>query len=190
MPASHAASPLSTSGKVLMLSHTYHGQAYVAGHTPRSEYGTWTCIVVLAMVWNPWYNLTGYVELNYRKDGGMEHPMWLLADRKSKLAARRVEHVCRARPRERGTVRPKSPARSISAFRRETPMWLLASWPVLCSRPRSRRGHLDGIVLQAMGFLASVNLTFVKLGKLFAEYLKTQPTWIAAVAQQKAAKGA
>ena len=94
MPASHAASPLSTSGKVLMLSHTYHGQAYVAGHTPRSEYGTWTCIVVLAMVWNPWYNLTGYVELNYRKDGGMEHPMWLLADRKSKLAARRVLKIC------------------------------------------------------------------------------------------------
>tara|TARA_B110001452_G_scaffold222186_1_gene194957 strand:- start:93 stop:218 length:126 start_codon:yes stop_codon:yes gene_type:complete len=41
-----------------------------------------------------------------------------------------------------------------------------------------------------MGFLASVNVTFVKLGKLFAEYLKLQPTWIEAVAQQKVARGA
>ena len=56
----------------------------------------------------------------------------------------------------------------------EHPMWLLAD----------RKSKL------AMGFLASVNVTFVKLGKLFAEYLKLQPTWIEAVKNQKAARGA
>ena len=102
-------------GKVLMLSHTYMGNAYSRGHTPRSEHGRWTCITVMAQCWNPWYNLTGHVEVNLRHDGGLEHPMWLLADRKSFLA---------------------------------------------------------------MSFLESVNRTFVKLGALFAKYLKTRPAWI------------
>ena len=34
---------------------------------------------------NPWYQLAGYVEINSRRDGGMEHPMWLVFDRSSRL---------------------------------------------------------------------------------------------------------
>lgn len=55
------------------------------GHTPRSETATWTLLVVYIQWWNPCYPYTGYVELNMRRDGGLEHPMWLLNDQNSKL---------------------------------------------------------------------------------------------------------
>ena len=38
------------------------------------------------LLWyNPWYIISGYVEVNVRKDSGLEHPMWLIADPSSKL---------------------------------------------------------------------------------------------------------
>eukprot|EP00438_Fugacium_kawagutii_P007243 Skav211563 [mRNA] locus=scaffold2228:165109:165852:+ [translate_table: standard] len=60
----------------------------VAGHVPRSDTGAFTAIVVRMQSWNPWYQLAGEVEVNLRKDGGVEHPMWLLLDPTSNLAIR------------------------------------------------------------------------------------------------------
>jgi hypothetical protein len=67
-----------------LFSHTTHGYQ-VEGHLPRSEYASFGLISVRLQWWNPWYHLTGYVEVNAREDGGVEHPMWLVNDRTSKL---------------------------------------------------------------------------------------------------------
>ena len=72
------------SGKCTLLSHTTI-PAGVVGHTPRSETAERAILCVRLQMWNPWYQLAGYVEVNTRKDGGMEHPMWLVLDPRSRL---------------------------------------------------------------------------------------------------------
>jgi len=57
----------------------------VPGHVPRSPSAAWGLLIVYIQWWNPFYPYTGYVELNVRKGGGLEHPMWLFNDRSSKL---------------------------------------------------------------------------------------------------------
>lgn len=52
----------------------------IPGHTPRSEHANFTISSVYLQRWNPFHHLTGYVEVNVRNDGGVEHPMWLLVD--------------------------------------------------------------------------------------------------------------
>jgi len=72
------------SGKCTLLSHTTI-PAGVVGHTPRSETAERAILCVRLQMWNPWYQLAGYVEVNTRKDGGMEHPMWLVLNPRSRL---------------------------------------------------------------------------------------------------------
>merc|ERR1719421_552214 len=67
-----------------MVSHTTHPYD-IEGHKPRSKYASWGLLIVRLQWWNPWYIVTGYVEVNVRKDGGVEHPMWLVNDPTSKL---------------------------------------------------------------------------------------------------------
>jgi hypothetical protein len=69
---------------IIFISHTTH-PSDIPGHVPRSELASKGVIIVRLQYWNPFYHLCGYVEVNVRKDGGVEHPMWLLADKKSKL---------------------------------------------------------------------------------------------------------
>lgn len=61
-------------GYFLLLSHTSHGGL------PRSSHASACLIKVRLKWWNPWYHVVGYVEVNARKDGGVEHPMWIIAD--------------------------------------------------------------------------------------------------------------
>ncbi|CAE7490992.1 unnamed protein product [Symbiodinium natans] len=70
-------------GYCTLISHTTHPYD-VEGHKPRSESAAHGVIVVRLQAWNPWYQLAGYVEVNVRKDNGVEHPMWLCADPSSK----------------------------------------------------------------------------------------------------------
>lgn len=72
--------------RIALLSHTTITR-HVADHVPKSETAAWSLMVVRLQSWNPFYQLAGIVEVNFRKDGGLEHPMWLMLDPKSKIAA-------------------------------------------------------------------------------------------------------
>ena len=72
--------------KFVQFTHTIHQRAGGAPAEAKSESGKSN----IAQVWLFWYSfhfLTGYVELNYRKDGGVEHPMWCIMSKKSHVAA-------------------------------------------------------------------------------------------------------
>jgi hypothetical protein len=72
--------------RAAMISHTTHPYD-VPGHVIKSTDASFGFIVVRLQSWNPFYQLAGVVEVNYRKDGGIEHPMWLILDKNSKIAA-------------------------------------------------------------------------------------------------------
>jgi len=63
----------------VLISHTTHGHL-IESFKPRSDTAAYGIISVYLQAWNPWYHLAGYVEVNVAKDGGIEHPMWLLGD--------------------------------------------------------------------------------------------------------------
>lgn len=68
-----------------LFSHTTSAAA-PAGALPLAPRSAEACAGVLSVWlqgWNPWYQLAGYVEVNARSDGGVEHPMWLLVDQSS-----------------------------------------------------------------------------------------------------------
>lgn len=67
-----------------LLSHTTHSYL-VPGSVPYSETASWCLISVWLQSWNPWYVVSGYVEVNVRTDGGAEHPMWIILDPDSVL---------------------------------------------------------------------------------------------------------
>eukprot|EP00466_Bigelowiella_natans_P000099 jgi/Bigna1/66046/fgenesh1_pg.1_\ len=69
--------------------HTHLKEDFV----PRSKDASIGIVSVYLQAWNPWHHLTGYVEINVRKDGGAEHPMWLIADKSSKWQMIRLESV-------------------------------------------------------------------------------------------------
>ena len=71
-------------GRWTLISHTTLG-FLVPGNLPRSRYAAWNLLRVHLLWYNPWYIISGYVEVNVRKDSGLEHPMWLIADPSSKL---------------------------------------------------------------------------------------------------------
>ena len=71
--------------RISLLSHTTITR-HMADHVPKSETAAWSLMVVRLQSWNPFYQLAGIVEVNFRKDGGVEHPMWLILDPKSKIA--------------------------------------------------------------------------------------------------------
>ncbi|CAJ1339375.1 unnamed protein product [Effrenium voratum] len=73
--------------RVCLLSHTCVA-IDIPNHKPRSETAAWTLLEVHLLSWNPWYQLAGIVEVNFRKDGGVEHPMWLAMDPNSYIAVR------------------------------------------------------------------------------------------------------
>ena len=77
-----------------LISHTTHPYD-VPGHVPRSEDASWGLIVVRLQAWNPFYQLAGYVEVNVRKDHGVEHPMWLVVDPSSQLAMDQLQGINR-----------------------------------------------------------------------------------------------
>ena len=78
--------------RTALLTHTTH--AYdVPGHTPRSTHATWNLCAVHLASWNPFHFFTGYVEVNVRKDGGIEHPMWLCMDPQSRIHLDYVDGV-------------------------------------------------------------------------------------------------
>ena len=81
-------------GKCTLISHTTHPYD-VPGHVPRSEDASWGLIVVRLQAWNPFYQLAGYVEVNVRKDHGVEHPMWLVVDPSSQLAMDQLQGINR-----------------------------------------------------------------------------------------------
>ena len=68
--------------------HTQHppGAGDDFNFTPRSATASRTVIRLFVPAWNLWYAVTGYVEVNVRKDLGVEHPMYLLMDKSSKLS--------------------------------------------------------------------------------------------------------
>eukprot|EP00435_Cladocopium_sp_Y103_P014670 s2930_g3.t1 len=78
--------------RITLLSHTSHPYD-VPKYVPRSSTGEWSAIVVYLQSWNPWYHLAGVVEVNYRKDSGLEHAMWLVVDPSSKLAALSLQSI-------------------------------------------------------------------------------------------------
>mmetsp|Transcript_9170 Transcript_9170/g.10043 ORF Transcript_9170/g.10043 Transcript_9170/m.10043 type:complete len:161 (-) Transcript_9170:113-595(-) len=86
MQFSEVAGPL----RCTLISHTTMPRD-VAGHVPRSATGAFTFIVVRLQSWNPWYQLAGEVEVNLRKDGGVEHPMMLVLDPTSSMATRAMQ---------------------------------------------------------------------------------------------------
>ena len=53
----------------------------VPGNLPRSRYAAWNLLRVHLLWYNPWYIISGYAEVNVRKDSGLEHPMWLTPTR-------------------------------------------------------------------------------------------------------------
>merc|ERR1711924_315860 len=53
---------------------------------PRSKMAARNVIRLFVPAWNMWYSFSGYVEVNVRKDLCVEHPMYLLMDKDSRLA--------------------------------------------------------------------------------------------------------
>jgi hypothetical protein len=79
-----------------LLTHTAHCTEFddnhtanaVEGHAAQSETANVPIVAVYLQAWNPFHFWTGYVEVNGRTDGGVEHPMWLVcAAETSKLHA-------------------------------------------------------------------------------------------------------
>lgn len=70
-------------GGAMALTHSTHGHE-VPGHTPKSATGSWNLVAVHLASWNAFNYYTAYVEVNVRRDGGVEHPMWVAADRSSR----------------------------------------------------------------------------------------------------------
>uniref|UniRef100_A0A7S4DFX1 Uncharacterized protein n=2 Tax=Lotharella globosa TaxID=91324 RepID=A0A7S4DFX1_9EUKA len=65
-----------------LLTHTCHSHL-IKGYVPRSPTASWGMISVYLQEWNSYHPITAYVEVNLRKDGGVEHPMWIVMDRNS-----------------------------------------------------------------------------------------------------------
>jgi len=84
-----------------MLTHTGHPSDVtdptvrnIAGFEPRSAEALFGVSCVYLQSWNALHVYTGYVEVNVRKDGGCEHPMWLVsAARTSRLHANSISGV-------------------------------------------------------------------------------------------------
>mmetsp|Transcript_16106 Transcript_16106/g.24288 ORF Transcript_16106/g.24288 Transcript_16106/m.24288 type:complete len:465 (-) Transcript_16106:249-1643(-) len=80
--------------KTTLLTHSVHSYD-IEGYKARSKnavHGFWS---VYLQTWNPYHQLTGYVEVNIRADGGIEHPMWLIADPTSRLHSLNLKRVNR-----------------------------------------------------------------------------------------------
>mmetsp|Transcript_39222 Transcript_39222/g.96919 ORF Transcript_39222/g.96919 Transcript_39222/m.96919 type:complete len:406 (-) Transcript_39222:36-1253(-) len=67
-----------------LMTHTAHltdldDGSNLEGHKPLSTTANFAIVAVYLQAWNPLHFFTGYVEVNGRLDGGVEHPMWLLS---------------------------------------------------------------------------------------------------------------
>ncbi|GAB5353332.1 hypothetical protein AAMO2058_000028000 [Amorphochlora amoebiformis] len=62
-----------------MLTHTCHTH-FIPGFLPRSKTASRGLIGVYLQAWNSFHPIIGYVEVNTRIDGGVEHPMWIVLD--------------------------------------------------------------------------------------------------------------
>jgi hypothetical protein len=77
-----------------LISHTTVSRTLgVSTLPPRSPSASWTLLYVWLQLWNPWYQLAGYVEVNVRANGSVEHPMWLCADKRSRLHMLHVVNI-------------------------------------------------------------------------------------------------
>eukprot|EP00465_Bigelowiella_longifila_P015391 CAMPEP_0185280182 /NCGR_PEP_ID=MMETSP1359-20130426/65487_1 /TAXON_ID=552665 /ORGANISM="Bigelowiella longifila, Strain CCMP242" /LENGTH=255 /DNA_ID=CAMNT_0027875335 /DNA_START=57 /DNA_END=824 /DNA_ORIENTATION=- len=75
-----------------LVTHSLHSYL-IKGYKPKSDTASWGFLSVYLQYWNPYHWFTGYVEVNLRKDGGIEHPMWLAADKTSWLHTRQANGV-------------------------------------------------------------------------------------------------
>jgi len=100
-----------------LLTHTAHPTDYddpkvkgVDGHKPLSEAANFPIVIVYLQAWNPFHFFTGYVEVNGRYDGGVEHPMVRLASRSTAQ--------CGVTPRLVSARAQRGSARSPAGWRR------------------------------------------------------------------------
>jgi hypothetical protein len=73
--------------RCMLLSETHHSCS------PRSKMAYRNVITVKLSFWNPFYFLTGHVEVNTRTDNGVEHPMWLVVDQHSRTTAENLNSM-------------------------------------------------------------------------------------------------
>ena len=62
---------------------------------PKSQTGKFGIYRVRLSPFNMWHHCTGYVEVNEGKNGGIEHPMWILVDSSTYIAYKSLENINR-----------------------------------------------------------------------------------------------
>ncbi|GAB5361435.1 hypothetical protein AAMO2058_000713100 [Amorphochlora amoebiformis] len=75
-----------------LLTHSVHSYS-IPDYKARSENSIHGFFSVYLQSWNPYHHVTGYVEVNLRADNAVEHPMWLLGDRNSRLHTLNIAKV-------------------------------------------------------------------------------------------------
>ena len=75
---------MGTYGRMCLLTHSTHSYKFKK-HKSLSQ-AKFPFVGVHLQWWNPWHQLTAYVEVNIRKNGIIEHPMWVLMDKTSSLS--------------------------------------------------------------------------------------------------------